>query len=72
MFNITNHHRNANQNHHEGITHVRMALSKRQKIVSVLKDMGKGNLCTVLLGMSTCTPIMANSMEVLNEKQNTV
>lgn len=56
-----------------GITHVRMALSKRQKIVSVLKDMGKGNLCTVLLGMSTCTPIMANSMSSSqNEKQNTV
>lgn len=72
MFNITNHHRNANQNHYEGITHVRMALSKRQKIVSVLKDMGKGNLCTVLLGMSTCTPIMANSMEVLHKMKSRI
>ena len=51
MFNITNHQRNANQNHHEGIAHVRMALSKRQKIVSGLKDVGKGDLLMFLLGM---------------------
>ena len=72
MFNITNHQRNANQNNHEGITHVRMALSKRQKIVSILSDMGKGNLCTLLLGMSICTTIMANSMEVLHKMKSRI
>lgn len=47
MFNITNHHRNANQNHHEGITHVRMALSKRQKIVSGSRTWAKEPLHSV-------------------------
>ena len=67
MFNITNHQRNANQNHHEGIAHVQMALSKRQKIVSGLKDVGKGDLHMFLLGMLVWATIMENSMEVLHK-----
>ena len=64
MFNLTDHQRNANQNHRSyHLTPVRMAFIKRQEITSVGENVEKRGLLCTISGNVNCASTVENSMK---------
>ena len=72
MLSITSHQESANQNPRRyPLLPVRVAVTNKNRI-SVVKDVVKGNPCTLLLRMYICAVSMKNSLEVPQRLKNTI